>query len=135
MSSEKEILALEDKRFAAMIGGDWKTVQGLAHDQLLYTHSSAITHTKATWLESMTSGKTKYKCASFTDRKVRMIGDAALVTGAARPRLTVSRAASGSNSSTFGPRLLRDGSLWHGSPRRGRSELNPLTEAREAPGQ
>jgi len=43
MSSEKEILALEDKRFAAMIGGDWKTVQGLAHDQLLYTHSSAIT--------------------------------------------------------------------------------------------
>ena len=37
MSSEKEILALEDKRFAAMIGGDWKTVQTLAHDQLLYT--------------------------------------------------------------------------------------------------
>src|SRR5262249_2167280 len=83
MSSEKEILALEDKRFAAMIGGDWKTVQGLAHDQLLYTHSSAITDTKARWLESMTSGKTKYKSASFTDRKVRMIGDAALVTGGA----------------------------------------------------
>src|SRR6266436_4548836 len=71
MSSEKEILALEDNRFAAMIGGDWKTVQGLAHDQLLYTHSSAITDTKASWLESMTSGKTKYKSASFTDRKVR----------------------------------------------------------------
>jgi hypothetical protein len=35
MSSEKEILALEDKRFAAMIGGDWKTVQALAHDELL----------------------------------------------------------------------------------------------------
>jgi hypothetical protein len=47
MSSEKEILALEDKRFAAMIGGDWKTVQTLAHDQLLYTHSSAVTDTKA----------------------------------------------------------------------------------------
>ena len=72
MSSEKEILALEDKRFAAMIGGDWKTVEGLAHDQLLYTHSSAITDTKATWLKSMTSGTTKYKSASFTDRKVRM---------------------------------------------------------------
>ena len=83
MSIEKEILALEDKRYAAMIGGDWKTVQGLAHDQLLYTHSSAITDTKTTWLESMTSGKTKYKSASFTDRKVRMIGDAALITGGA----------------------------------------------------
>jgi hypothetical protein len=51
MSSDKEILALEDKRFAAMIGGDWKTVQALAHDQLLYTHSSAVTDTKASWLE------------------------------------------------------------------------------------
>src|SRR5262249_46112430 len=83
MSGEKEILALEDKRFAAMIGGDWKTVHELAHDQLLYTHPSAITDTKASWLESMTSGKTKYKSVSFTDRKVRMIGDAALVTGGA----------------------------------------------------
>ena len=55
MSSEKEILALEDKRFAAMIGGDWKTVQGLAHDQLLYTHSSGITDTKASWVESIES--------------------------------------------------------------------------------
>jgi hypothetical protein len=45
MSSEKEILALEDKRFAAMIRGDWKAVQALAHDQLLYTHSSAVTDT------------------------------------------------------------------------------------------
>ena len=67
MSNEKEILVLEDKRFAAMIGGDWKVVQALTHDQLLYTHSSAVTDTKASWLESMTSGKTKYKSASFHD--------------------------------------------------------------------
>jgi hypothetical protein len=41
MGSEKEILALEDKRFAAMIGGDWKTVQGLAHDQQSACNSRA----------------------------------------------------------------------------------------------
>jgi len=46
-NSAKPQLVAEGKRFAAMIGGDWKTVQGLAHDQLLYTHSSAITDTKA----------------------------------------------------------------------------------------
>jgi hypothetical protein len=28
-------------------------------------------------------------------------------------------------------RILRDGSLWHGSPRASRSEFNALTEARE----
>jgi Domain of unknown function (DUF4440) len=83
MSSEKEILDLEDTRFAAMIEGDWTALQTLVHDQLLYTHSSALTDNKASWLESMTSGKTKYKGASFADRRVRMIGDAALVTGAA----------------------------------------------------
>src|SRR5262249_20432019 len=49
-----------------------------------------------------------------------------------RPRLTASRAASGSNSSTSGPRLLRDGSLWHGSPRRSRSEFNPLKHGRDS---
>ena len=83
MSSEKEILALEDKRFAAMIGGDWKTVQGLAHDQLLYTHSSAITDTKATWLESMKSGRVKYKKANCSEQKVQIYGDTALITGRA----------------------------------------------------
>jgi len=83
MSSEKEILALEDRRFAAMTGGDWKGLQALVHDQLLYTHSSAVTDDKASWLESMTSGKTRYKSASFSERKVRLLGDAALVTGAA----------------------------------------------------
>jgi len=83
MSSEKEILALEDRRFAAMTGGDWKTLQGLVHEQLLYTHSTGVTDTRASWLESMTSGKTKYKSGSFSDRKVRLLGDCALVTGAA----------------------------------------------------
>ena len=83
MSSDKEILALEDKRFLAMTGKDWKGLEALVHDQLLYTHASGLTDSKASWLESMTSGKTKYKSASFIERKVRMLGDAALVTGAA----------------------------------------------------
>jgi len=83
MSSEKEILALEDKRFAAMTGGDWKALEALVHEQLLYTHSSGVTDNKKSWLESMSSGKTKYRSASCTERKVRFAGECALVTGAA----------------------------------------------------
>ena len=41
MSSEKEILALEDKRLAAMVARDF---------------SSGLTDTKASWLDSMKSG-------------------------------------------------------------------------------
>ena len=49
----------------------------------LYTHSSGLTDTQATWLASLRSGKTKYKSATCSDRKVRLAGDTALVTGRA----------------------------------------------------
>ena len=81
--SESEILALEDKRFAAQTGKDWKTLDALLHDQLLYTHSSGVTDTKAVWMEAMKSGRTVYKSAKQSDRRVRIYGDNALVTGKA----------------------------------------------------
>ena len=81
MSSEKEILALEEKRYAAMTGGDYGALEALLHEQLLYTHSSGRTDTKASWLESLRSGKTRYKAAKNTDQKVRLLGEVALVTG------------------------------------------------------
>jgi hypothetical protein len=57
MSSDKEILALEDKRYAAMCGGDFAALEAMLHDELLYTHSSGLTDTKATWLASLRSGR------------------------------------------------------------------------------
>jgi ketosteroid isomerase-like protein len=83
MSSDKEILALEDTRYAAMCDGDLAALETMLHDELLYTHSSGLTDTKATWLASLRSGKTKYKSAACSDRKVRLVGDTALVTGRA----------------------------------------------------
>ena len=83
MSTQQEILALEDKRFAAMVG-DPAALEALLHDDLLYTHSSGLTDTKASWLASMRSGKTKYKSGVWSDRKVRFAGETALVTGRAQ---------------------------------------------------
>ncbi|HXI36856.1 MAG TPA: nuclear transport factor 2 family protein [Burkholderiales bacterium] len=83
MGTEKEILALEDKRFAAMVG-DLAALEALLHDDLLYTHSSGLTDTKASWLASMRSGKTRYKSGTWSERKVRFAGDTALVTGRAQ---------------------------------------------------
>jgi hypothetical protein len=39
---EKEILALEDRRFAAMVARDFKALEGMLHGDLLYTHSSGV---------------------------------------------------------------------------------------------
>ena len=83
MSGDKEILGLEDKRFGAMIAGDFKGLEAMIHDQLLYTHSSGVTDTKASWLDSMKSGRTKYKTVSCSERKVRILGEVALITGRA----------------------------------------------------
>jgi len=83
MSSEKEILGLEDKRFATMIAGDLGALERMVHEELLYTHSSGITDTKASWLDSMRSGKVRYKSASCSERKVRVVNEVALVNGKA----------------------------------------------------
>ena len=37
MSSAKEVLALEDKCYAAMCGGDFAALEAMLHDELLYT--------------------------------------------------------------------------------------------------
>ena len=66
-----------------MIARDFKALEAMLHGDLLYTHSSGVTDTKASWLQSMQSGKTKYRNVNCTDRKVRVIGEVALVTGRA----------------------------------------------------
>jgi ketosteroid isomerase-like protein len=81
--NEQEILGLEDKRFAAMVARDFAALDKLVHDELLYTHSSGVTDSKPSWLESMKSGKVKYKSASCSERQVRFFGDVALIRGRA----------------------------------------------------
>ena len=83
MNGEKEILELEDKRFAAMIAKDFEALDKMVHGELLYTHSSGVVDTKTGWLDSMRSGKVRYRKVTCGDRKVRLFADMALVTGRA----------------------------------------------------
>lgn len=83
MSNADEILALEDRRYAAMTSNDLATLEALFHDEMIYTHSSAVVDTRASYLEALRSGKTRYKTAKRFEEKVRFAGDAALVTGRA----------------------------------------------------
>jgi ketosteroid isomerase-like protein len=79
--NEQEILGLEDKRFAAMIAEDFGTLEALTHDELVYTHGHGGRDSKASWIETMRSGKTHYRKIVPGERKVRLFGDVALVTG------------------------------------------------------
>ncbi|MGD9952223.1 MAG: nuclear transport factor 2 family protein [Burkholderiales bacterium] len=83
MADAKEILALEERRYAAMLAADMGALEPLVHEDLVYTHSSGVVDGKASWLESMRSGRTRYRSVQRADEKVRVHGDAALVTGRA----------------------------------------------------
>ncbi len=83
MSVEQDVLGLEDRRIAAMTARDFGALDPLVHEQLLYTHSTGVTDTKASWMESMRSGRVKYRSAACSERKVRVFGDVALINGKA----------------------------------------------------
>lgn len=76
-----EVLAADDARYAAMIALDAAALERLLADDLLYTHSSAMTDTKAGYLAALRSGKYRYKRARREDTTVRIHGNTAIVNG------------------------------------------------------
>jgi len=89
MSIEQDILALEEQRCTAMTKNDIAALEGMFHDDLIYTHSSAVVDTRASYLEALKSGHTRYHSVQRSDEKVRVCGDTALVTGRAIIDVTV----------------------------------------------
>jgi len=89
MSVEKEILALEDKRCAAMTARDADALAAMLHVDLVYTHSSAVVDDKATYVDAIRSGRTRYHSIERSEERVRAYGDTALVTGNAEIEVDV----------------------------------------------
>jgi uncharacterized protein (TIGR02246 family) len=78
---EEAVLAAQDGRIAATVAADLAALAALMTDDLTYTHSSALTETKAEFLDGLKSGKYVYREISAPGRKVRVHGDAAVVSG------------------------------------------------------
>lgn len=78
-----EVLAADEARYAAMIARDFDALDRLLADDLLYTHSTAATDTKAGYLAALRSGKYRYKSARNEGVTVRIHGTTAIVSGRA----------------------------------------------------
>jgi ketosteroid isomerase-like protein len=87
--ARQDILAADDRRFAALVQGDLAALGGLLAEDMTYTHSSGQIETKAQLLESLRSGKLRYLSAEPADREVRLYGDTAVVTGRAAVKASV----------------------------------------------
>ena len=79
-----EIIALENRRIEAMIKQDTQALDEILADDLSYTHSTARVETKAEFISSLSSGRTKYQSIERDDVKVRQYGNTAVVTGRAK---------------------------------------------------
>ncbi|MFN8093313.1 MAG: nuclear transport factor 2 family protein [Vicinamibacteria bacterium] len=82
-AAEKAVLAAHDARLALTVKGDVDGLAAMMTDDLTYTHSSAVTETKAEFLAGLKSGKYLYKEIAPRDRRVRVHGDSAIVSGSA----------------------------------------------------
>ena len=104
MITSAEVLQIEERRRAAMSAGDAAALEALSHDDLVYVHGSAAVDTKQSWIAAIGSGRTRYKQMQYDAVEVRILGDAALLTGRATFEVEVN-----GNSRTLRMRFLN---LW-----------------------
>lgn len=83
------ILALETRRYAAMTSNQLDALAALFHDDLIYTHSSGLVDTKASYLEALSSGRTRYLEVEQREQHVTLLGEVALVRGASHIEVDV----------------------------------------------
>jgi ketosteroid isomerase-like protein len=89
--SHDEILAYEDRRFAAMASGDLEALAPLLAEDLHYVHANGMIEDKREFLRKLSSGERRYLAFRAVERTCRRDGDFTFVFGEAE--VEVDRAA------------------------------------------
>ena len=76
-----DALQAEDARYEAQIDDDFEALDALLAKDLVYVHSSTVQDTKASFIESLRSGKVSYHSMERSNTKVRIFGNVAIITG------------------------------------------------------
>ena len=85
----QRILALEDRRRAALLSADIAELTRLFADDMVWIHGSGKSDGKAGMLDSIGSGKTKYLEIENSRQNIRFFGDVAVVDGLVAMRLNL----------------------------------------------
>ena len=75
-----------------MVSNDLITLDRVLADDLLYTHSSALVDTKASYLESLRSGTVRYLSAERQQEATRVYGDVVVINGRMKAHILVNGA-------------------------------------------
>ena len=90
MSTPQDILALENRRYKAMVEVDTAALNELLADDLIYTHSNAVVDTKQSYIDGIVGKRWHYAATERPEEKIEVFGDCARVTG--HVRLTLKNA-------------------------------------------
>ena len=81
--------AADDERVAATLAADRPRLAAIFADDLRYAHSSGAVDTKTTYIEALTSGRTKYVLWDYQERNFSFPAPGiALMTGRTRIKIT-----------------------------------------------
>lgn len=82
------LAAADDARVAATKSADREKLAAIFSDELRYAHASGTVDTKQTYLESLTSGRTKYLAIDYEERAFRFPAPSiALMSGRAHVKV------------------------------------------------
>ena len=84
MTTTQDILALENRRYTAMVAGDLAVLGELLADDLVYTHSNAVVDSKASYIDGVRTKKWNYQGVERPVEEITLYGDVARVVGHAR---------------------------------------------------
>jgi hypothetical protein len=76
--------AAEAARFQANVDADAKVLGQVLDDALEYVHSNGEVDSKASFIESLTSGRRDYVATTFDIQGLRILGDVAIIRGTAK---------------------------------------------------
>jgi hypothetical protein len=76
--------AAEKQRFEVTVKGDYAALDKLLGDDLIYVHSNGKVDNEKTFLEGLTSGRSKYKSIESLEMKARELGGLVFIDGRAK---------------------------------------------------
>lgn len=107
----KTIEQLEERRYEAMRRADLAVLGELLSDDLVYTHSNAARDDKASYLEKVGAKFFDYHRIDHEDQRIKIHGDAALVTGVMKADVSLGGTAKSLNNRYLAV-WLREGAGW-----------------------
>ena len=80
-AAETDVLRADDRRFQAMVRGDWAALDDALAEDLTYVHSTARLESKAEHVANLRAGKPHYRTIAPRERTARVHGGVGVVNG------------------------------------------------------